>query len=258
MLAFCRQGRRRAGGVGAHRCKLHGGAGGVDFVDRGDDRVVKLSGCLYIGDDEKGGADLALLAVGGVVPGDDLAVALPPGDKGGRAAAIQEQRRLAAPGLHHLGHLILGVTTGDRVPLAIAHHGDHCPIRFDADGGVGHVAPPFGDVDLPLLHQQGPAAHGIGQALCILAVGDNRLAFLSNAEIVAAIDRVIGVPVNNQGACWLPGGHIVVVRVQGRHNGGIGVLFRAGEIGLGVLTWSETVCIRQLMVWFSRMFSMPE
>ena len=61
------------------------------------------------------------------------------------------------------------------------------------------------------------------------------MAILSNAEIVAAIDRVIGVPVNNQGPCWLPGGHIVVVRVQGRHNGGIGVLFRAGEIGLGVL-----------------------
>ena len=232
------QGRRRAGAVRARRGEVHHGAGGIDLVGGSDGSVVKDAVRLRPGDEEDGGTDLPLLAVRGMVAGLGLAVAIPAGDEGGGAAAVQQHCRLAAPGLHHLGHFVLVVAAGDGVALAVADHGDHGAVRLDADGAVGHVPAAVSHVDFPVLHQQAAAAHGIAQlrqGSLALVVGDDGLAALVDAEVVAAAAGIIDRAVDDQQARGLAGGHVVVVRVQSRCDGAVGILLRAGEVGLGVL-----------------------
>ena len=233
------QGRRRAGAVRARRGEAHHGAGGIDLVGGSDGSVVKDAVRLRPGDKEDGGTDLPLLAVRGMVAGLGLAVAIPAGDEGGGTAAVQQHCRLAAPGLHHLGRFELVVAAGDGVALAVADHGDHGAVRLDADGAVGHVPAAVAHVDFPVLHQQAAAAHGIAQlrqGSLALVVGDDSLAaLLVDAEVVAAAAGIIDLAVNDQQARGLAGGHVVVVRVQSRRDGAVGILLRAGEVGLGVL-----------------------
>ena len=234
----CGQRRGSAGLVRAHGGELNLGIGGVHLVCRAQRGVVKHAVRLHPGDDKDGGAHLPLLAVGGIVAGDHLAVALPAGDEGGGAAAVQQQGGHAAPGHHHLGHLKLGVAAGDGVALAVAHHGDHGAVCLQANGGVGHVAAALAHVDLTILHQKSAAGHCVLQLRQILlsgAVGDQRLAVLVDGKVVAAAGLVVGDAVNDQNAAGLAGGHVVVVGIQRRHDGGVGVLAGAPEIALGGL-----------------------
>ena len=221
------QRRSTAAAVHARRAELHGRAGGIQLLAGADDGVVKHAVLRLGGDAEHTGADGPLVTVGGLAEHFQLA-ALFPGGKGGRAAAVEVQRRHAAGILEDGGHLIEVHTDGAGRQSTLRHEEHDAAILTDAHAVAGVHRAVCGHLDLAVLQQVERAGNGLHHVVRGRSgVADDRRAVRQDSEI-----RLIGlldhVALHDQVARGFAGAHVEIVTIGGHDH-------RARRVGDGAV-----------------------
>ena len=219
--------RSTAAAVHAYRAELHRRAGGIQLLTGADHGVVKHTVLSNGRNAEEAGADGTLVTVGGLAEHFQF-VTLFAGGKGGRAAAVEVQRRHAAGILQDRRHLIAIHTDGAGRQTALCHEKDHAAVRPDTHAVAGVHCAVSGHLDLAVLQQVERTGNGLHHVVRRRSgVADDRRAVRQNGK-VGLIGGLDHVALHDQVARGFTGAHVEVVTIGGHDH-------RARRVGDGAV-----------------------